>query len=155
MNEPTPAIDFCRIKAANSRPRKAYQQQGIALIAAIFLMVVLGSAVILLSTLSLRNAEQTTQSLLQMRAQQAVAAAQEYAVQQLIKTDGAACASIDGNSLSIDAFSEFNINIECTGYQYDGASQTIWLYNLYASAEYGSIDNPDYVWSELEFSVEF
>ncbi|TCS41647.1 hypothetical protein [Reinekea marinisedimentorum] len=140
----------------NNHPTHPQRQQGIALIAAIFLVVIIGAAVVLLGTLSLRNTEQTTQSLLQMRAQQAVAAAQEYAVQSLIATDGSSCSTtLNGSTVNISEFSSYSIELSCTANDYNRPSQQITLYSLVATAEYGSIGDADYVWAELETSVEF
>ncbi|MFT7291048.1 MAG: hypothetical protein ACI9D8_001504, partial [Reinekea sp.] len=47
-------------------------ERGVALIAAIFLVVIIGAGVVLLSILSVRNSQQTTQNLLQIRAQLSV-----------------------------------------------------------------------------------
>jgi type II secretory pathway pseudopilin PulG len=132
------------------------KQQGVALIATIFLVVIIGALVVLLGTLSLRNTEQTTQSLLQIRAQQAVNSAQEYAVQSLIETDGASCASVLNNAtLSIPEYSNYSVQLTCSSTDYNRPSQQITLYQLIATAEYGSVDDTDYVWTKLEATVEF
>lgn len=136
----------------NNRMRK--QQQGIALIAAIFLVVIIGSALVLLATLSTRNSQQTTQSLLQIRAQIAAQAGLEYAVQRLVlaPTNTAWCTGTQ--SVSIAVYSEFSVNLTCNSNIYNRPSQQITLYRLETTAEYGNQDSADYAWSKLEATVE-
>lgn len=130
------------------------QQQGIALIAAIFLVVVIGAAVVLLASLSSRNAEQTTQSLLQMRAQLAAQAALEYGVQRLVN-DPANTAWCTGNqAVSIPAYADFVVALSCSSNQYNRPSQLINLFLLTSTATFGNANANDYVWTQLEATVE-
>lgn len=125
-------------------------QQGIALIAAIFLVVVIGVALVVLATLSGRNTQQTTQNLLQMRAQSAAISAIEFGVQNILVND--ACdADIP---VAISAFANFNVRLQCVSADFNPASQSITLYNLNATAEFGSPADADYVWAEMSATVE-
>lgn len=135
--------------------RSQHAQSGIALIAAIFLIVIIASALVILATLSVRNTEQTTQNLLKTRAQMAASAAGEFAVQSLIENSGSNCATLNGSVVSIPEYSNFNVSLSCSENDYNRPSQQITLFNLITVAEYGTVGDPDYVWTELEMTVEF
>lgn len=132
----------------NHRP-----QQGIALIAAIFLIVIIGAAVVLLSTLSSRNTQQNTQNLLQFRAQLAAQAAIEYGIQYL--TQGGSCSDSDLNStVIVTAYSGFTVDLTCTSNPYNRPSQQITISKLTATAQLGVAADPDYVWAQIITYIE-
>ncbi len=128
------------------------KQRGVALIAAIFLIVIVGAAVVLLAQLSLRNSQQTTQSLLHFRAEQAVNAAQEYAVQALVL--GSDCGSIASSNIAIPDYSGFTVQLSCTTQTYNRPSQLVTLINITTTAEYGTKGKADYTWTELNSTIE-
>jgi MSHA biogenesis protein MshP len=125
-------------------------QRGVALVAAIFLIVVIGLAVVVMSVLATRNTQQNTQSLLQMRAQSAAAAGLEYAAQNIVTTS--TCTNVSG--LALNGLSGFSVDVSCVSNEYNRPSQKITLFRLRAIAEYGNVGNADYVWSELTSTVE-
>lgn len=125
------------------------QQTGVALLAAIFLVVVFGAAAVMLAVIAVRGNQQTTQSLLNMRAQYSASAALEYAVQSLINGDD--CADVDG-TVSINAYSDFTVTLSCSLAQY--GSTPINLYTLTSTAEFGVAGNADYVWFQQSATVE-
>ncbi|WP_196157100.1 hypothetical protein [Reinekea sp. G2M2-21] len=128
-------------------------QRGIALIAAIFLVVVIGAALILLATLSLRGSQQTTQNLLQMRANAAALAAIDYGVQLLISGSNCTAPSLQG-SITVPAYADYTINLSCTQNSYNRTSQAVNIFELSVDVEYGTVDTPDYVWVNQKTTVE-
>ncbi len=128
-------------------------QRGIALIAAIFLVVVIGAALVLLATLSLRGSQQTTQNLLQMRANAAAQAAIDYGVQLLISGTNCSAPSLQG-SVAVPAYADFTINLSCTQNSYNRTSQAISIIELSVIVEFGTVDTPDYVWVNQKTTVE-
>jgi hypothetical protein len=131
-------------------------ERGVALIAAIFLVVIIGGGVVLLSTLSLRSSQQTTQNLLQIRAQLSVAAALEYGVQRLVEGD--TCADLDATNniaLTIEAFPGFVTTLNCVQNDYIGPPPNVTsILTMGAVTEWGSANDDDYVWAQLESTIE-
>ncbi len=132
------------------------KQQGVALVAAIFIVVIIGTALVVMATLSVRTSEQTTQNLLQIRAQFAASAAIEERIQRLIEGTITDCSqgTAGSSAISVPAYSEFTVTLSCLFNQYNRPAQRISLYELSAIAVYSSPDNPDYVWAEVNASVE-
>ena len=132
------------------------RQQGVALIAAIFLIVVIGAAVILLASLSTRNAQQTTQSLLKSRAEQAALAGIEASVQSLVEDSSGTYSWCDGTTapITVPAYTDFNVLITCRIKRYHRPSQQITVVTLSSSAEYGSVSDADYVWTVTNATIE-
>ena len=132
------------------------RQQGVALVAAIFIVVIIGAALLVMATLSVRTSEQTTQNLLQIRAQFAANAAIEERVQRLTEGNEADCSNgtASSSTISVPAYSEFTVTLDCLYSDYNRPAQQIRLFELSAVAEYSSPDNPDYVWAEVNASVE-
>lgn len=133
-------------------------QRGVALIAAIFLVVVIGAAVTLLAVLSSRNSQQTTQSLLLVRAQLAANAGLEATIQSIVlnPTTGL-CATAPAettSTVSVPAYSDYLVTVTCQRVPYNRPSQEIFIYNLVGQAEFGSPNNADYVWAELTATIE-
>jgi len=135
-------------------------QTGIALIAAIFLVVVIGAALVLLATLSIRGSQQTTQNLLQARSQMAANAGIEWMIQTLvINTATAPCASVTSppattTTVVLPAYSGFSVVVRCDYTTFNRPSQRKTLYNLTATAEFGSVSDADYAWAEVEATIE-
>ena len=131
-------------------------QRGVALIAAIFLVVIIGAGVVLLSTLSIRSSQQNTQNLLRIRAQLSTAAALEYGVQRLV--DGSNCATLNLTNdiaLTIEAYPGFVTKLYCLQNVYIGPpANTITILTMGAISEWGNANENDYVWAQLETTIE-
>lgn len=126
-------------------------QQGIALIAALFLVVIIGAAVVLMAVLSIRNSQQTTQNLLQTRAVMAANAAIEYGAHSLV--NGSDCVTIAG-TVNVPAFSDFSVTLTCADNSYNRTSQAITIFELSVVAEFGSEADADYVWTQTDATIE-
>jgi len=129
------------------------RQSGVALVAAIFLIVVIGGAVTLLASLAVRNTAQATQTLLSMRAQSAAQAGLEMAVQQLVESESC---DLVTNSLTPAALPGFTVTINCDDddADYGRPSQSFTLFSLTATASFGNPTDSDYVWTEINATVE-
>ncbi|GGX45597.1 hypothetical protein [Saccharospirillum salsuginis] len=127
------------------------RQSGVALVAAIFLIVVIGGAVTLLASLAVRNTAQSTQTLLSIRAQSAAQAGLEMAVQQLVESE--TCGSVT-STLTPAALPGFTVTINCNSADYGRPSQSFTLFSLTATASYGNPTDSDYVWTEINATVE-
>jgi len=131
-------------------------ERGVALIAAIFLVVIIGAGVVLLSVLSVRNSQQTTQNLLQIRAHLSVDAALEFAVQSL--EEGVTCAVLNSSyadELLIEGYPGFTTTLTCEQNNYIGPpANTTGILTLVATSISGSAAGADYVWARSEAAVE-
>jgi len=131
-------------------------ERGVALIAAIFLVVIIGAGVVLLSVLSVRNSQQTTQNLLQIRAQLSVDAVLEFAVQSLV--EGVSCVSLNNDyalSINIEGYPGFETRLTCVQSDYIGPpASTTSIRTLVADSEWGGSEDPDYVWARSEATIE-
>ncbi len=130
-------------------------QQGVALVAVIFLIVVIGAALVVISRLSVSSSIQVTQNLLQTRARQAAAAGLEWATQQLVEQGGPACSA--NTTVAVPAYSDYTVTVHCTEGVYNKpnpASQRVFLYRLTAEAAFGSMNDANYVWTQRNATVE-
>jgi len=133
-------------------------ERGVALIAAIFLVVIIGAGVVLLSVLSVRNSQQTTQNLLQIRAQLSVDAVLEFAVQSLV--EGVSCVSLNDDyedSINIEGYPGFDTRLTCEQRDYIGPpTRTTSIRTLVADSESqgGGSADPDYVWAQSVAAIE-
>jgi type II secretory pathway component PulK len=131
------------------------KESGIALIAAIFLVVVIGAAFIVLASLTVRNTQQSTQNLLKARAQLAANAGLEATVQRIILNPTATgWCNNTATTVNVAAYSNFTVQVNCDRSDYNRPSQQIALYTLTATAEYGSSNDNDYVWTEISATIE-
>lgn len=125
-------------------------QQGVALIAAIFLIVIISAAVTVLSVLASRNSQAVSQSLLQSRAQQAANAGLEFSIQSIVNTG--ICPAI--TTITVPSYSDYVVEITCDSAQYNTSSDPVTLFTLESSAEFGNENNLDYVWAKTSATVE-
>ena len=131
------------MERALNHPNK---QQGFALMASVFLIVVLGLAAAFMVRFSGTVQTGQTQLLMAQRARQAANAAIEYGVYQVV--NGTCTAS---TVLSIAAYSQFNATVTCDAKSYFAG---ITLYTIQGTASYGALGDPDYVWRQYQVVVE-
>lgn len=136
----------------------AKQQRGVALVAVIFLIVVIGAALVVLARLSTQSNAQITQSLLQARGKQAALAAAEFGIQRLVESGspGTLCSGWSNTTVSVPAYAAFTVQISCSQstYQDNNPSAQFELYRLVSEAQYGNLGDPDYTWVRLESAIE-
>lgn len=134
---------------------KRKPQQGVALVAVIFLIVIIGAALVVMSRLSISSSVQVTQSLLQTRARQAASAGLEWATQQLVEQGATACSS--NTTVAVPAYSDYSVTVRCTEGEYNRPnppSQQVYLYRLTAEAAFGNMNDANYVWTQRNATVE-
>ena len=130
------------------------RQQGVALVAVIFLIVVIGAALLVMARLSVQSNAQVTQSLLQARARQAAHAGIEWGVQTLQEMTNPDCSAF-GGTVNVPAYSNYTVTVTCSVSTYN-FTQQIQLFRLNATAELGSsASDADYVWTTLDTVVEY
>lgn len=130
-------------------------QQGVALVAVIFLIVVIGAALVVISRLSISSSAQVTQNLLQTRARQAASAGLEWATQSLVEQGATACTA--NTTVAVPAYSDYTVTVRCTEGVYNRpnpASQRVFLYRLTAEASFGNMNDTNYVWTQRNATVE-
>lgn len=134
----------------------AQRQSGFTLVAVIFLIVVIGGALSLLATLSGRSLAQVNQNLLQTQARLAAQAGLEWGTQRLVigSDRPSACSTeLNGASVTVPAYPNIVVTLNCQQRRYN--NDRSWLFDLSASAEYGQLNNADYVWTEQHATLEF
>lgn len=131
-------------------------QSGVALIAAIFIVVIIGAAIVVLASLSIRNTQQTTQNLLQAKASQAAGAGIEATVQRLLRDSDGPHNWCDGSevTVAVPAYTDFDVAVRCSQNSYHRPSRPLRLFDLRASAAYGTSGSADHVWVQIDAAVE-
>ncbi|MEP4548323.1 MAG: hypothetical protein ABJ000_19250 [Saccharospirillum sp.] len=130
-------------------------QQGVALVAVIFLIVVIGAALVVISRLSISSSAQVTQNLLQSRARQAASAGLEWATQRLVEEGSGAC--VANTTVTVPAYSDYTVTVRCTEGRYNRpnpVAQRVYLYRLTAQAAFGNLNDANYVWTHRNATVE-
>lgn len=130
---------------------KRTRQNGIALVAVIFLIVVIGAALAVMARLSVQSNAQITQSLLQARAKQAAAGGLEWGIQSIVEDQTCEAST----TVNLPAYPGYTVTVTCASGAYNRPSQSITLYRLTARAVTGAPGDADYVWTQLDMSVEF
>ena len=123
-----------------------HSQGGFALMVSVFLIVVLALAAVFMVRFSGTIATEQSQMIVAQRAKQAAIAGIEYGIYQV--ANGTCAAS---TALSIPAYSQLSITVDCTQRDFVGA---FTLYTVAATASYGALGDPDYVWRRFQVSLE-
>lgn len=126
-------------------------ERGFALVAAMFVMIVIALVVAAMSRLSVSQTESVDLSLQQARAYQAARAGLEWGIVRAVRHDCSAASSFAVGNASVDVTCEPLPLCDAA----DLAEETpdkIKCYRLVASAELGG--ERDYAWRKLETVVE-
>ncbi len=126
-------------------------ERGFALVAAMFVMIVIALVVAAMSRLSVSQTESVDLSLQQARAYQAARAGLEWGIVRAVRHDCSAASSFAVGNASVDVTCEPLPLCDAA----DLAEETpdkIKCYHLVASAELGG--ERDYAWRKLETVVE-
>lgn len=138
--------------------RRPAQQGGIALVAVIFLIVVIAAALVTMARLSIRTTAQLNQRLVEARVDLAARSGLEWAIQTLIedKNDCDASGGINGDSFTSADYPSIEVSLTCelTQYGRDTPGLRTELYRISATAEYGSQGDSEYGWQQLDIRVE-
>lgn len=132
------------------RHRMKHRQQGMALVAALFLMVLLAG--LALTATRIGNSQQQAVSLqiLALRAQAAAESGLEVATQRALVSGACLNRTL---SLTQAALSGFSVSIGCTTHTHLLNGTSYPVYELTASAQQGVYGRPDYVFRRATRSV--
>ena len=131
-------------------------ERGFALVAALFLMVVIALVVATMSRLAVNQNADGDLALQQARAYQAARAALEWGINQVRSSASPGkCPAGPPPSLAGGNLAEFTVTLACTARNYtDEGGQPLSLFELEASADNGAPDaRVDYAWRRLTVTV--
>lgn len=140
-------------------------ERGFALVAALFVMVIIAVVVVTMSRLSVTQNTSLDLAIQQARAYHAARAGLEWGLHQLMADSNTTGTCPAGNvSLAGSGLSEFSVSLTCVklpcatatcAQSYTEGIRTFNLYRLTATASNGSPDSRvDYAWRRLEVTVE-
>jgi MSHA biogenesis protein MshP len=135
-------------------PRLPHRAQGFALVAAIFVMVIIALVVTAMARLSTTQHGTVSLSIQQARAYQSARAGLEWGISRGVNGDcqiGPVALSLLGSPLA-----EFtDVQVECVSMRYDEDDVEVTIYQLTATAENGkSGSRPDYAYRQLTATIE-
>jgi len=129
------------------------KQQGFSLVAVIFLITVLATAVVFIQRISSVSVATTTLAMQGARAWQAAQAGAEWGIYKVI--NGGCPTSPSTFILSEQSLSGFNVSVSCTSQSYTEVGLTVTMYYLDVLAESGTFGtSPDYVSRKITLTVE-
>ena len=143
-----------------------HAQQGFAIVAAIFLLVVLaalGAFMVTFSTVQHTTAAQDSQG---VRAYEAAHAGTEWGAYQILKNPGAgfalACRTPPTSQVlpALAAnLANFTVTVSCTATQYDEGSRTaagaspLWVYRVTSTATSGVVGQTNYIERQIQVTI--
>lgn len=131
------------------------QSAGFALIAAVFLIVVVGLVIVYMQRLSSGQASINAVAVQNARAQQAALSGLEWGVYRAWNAQACPAASTD-----LADISGFSVRVICSSTAYAEAGATTILFTIDSRAQLGSnfsspaLTNPDYVFKRIRATVE-
>lgn len=134
---------------AQAQGRPGRHQRGFALVAAIFLLVIVAAAIAFLARLSATQQGYVVLGVQSARAHQAARAGIEVATYRLA-LGGDSCADIDGATFTPPGLSDFTVTLACTA-----VSATISRVD--ASADNSarvSAGHPEYAWRSISATIQ-
>lgn len=141
-------------------------ERGFALVAALFVMVIIALVIMMMSRLSVTQNASLDLGIQQARAYQAARAGLEWGLHQLMLESNVtgACPASASVSMAGSGLSDFSVSLVCVKLPCSTASCTqdytdgllpFNLYRLTATASNGGPDSrADYAWRQLEVTVE-
>ena len=143
-----------------------HAQQGFAIVAAIFLLVVLAALGAFMVTFSTVQHTTTAQDLQGVRAYQAARAGTEWGAYQILRNPAAsfvsACRTVPvPQTLPALAptLANFTVTVECTATQYDEGSRTaaganpLWVYRVTSTATSGVVGQTGYIERQIQITI--
>ena len=139
-------------------------ERGFALVAALFVMVIIAVVVATMSRLSVTQNSSLDLAVQQARAYQAARAGLEWGLHQLMLESNAGVCPVGNVSLAGSGLDDFSVSVACVklpcatptcAQTYSEGTRAFNLYRLTATAANGSPDSRvDYAWRRLEVTVE-
>lgn len=139
-------------------------ERGFALVAALFVLVIIAVVVATMSRLSVTQNSSLDLAVQQARAYQAARAGLEWGLHQLMLESNAGVCPVGNVSLAGGGLDDFSVSVACVklpcatptcAQTYSEGTRAFNLYRLTATAANGSPDSRvDYAWRRLEVTVE-
>lgn len=123
------------------------RQSGFALVAAVFLIIVLALAASFMVRFAGSAYGTQAQQVLTNRARQAAMAAVEYGVSRVAE----ASVCNPSTTITITAYTQFSTVVTCETDNYLGG---ITIYRISGSASFGQLGQPEYIWRQYHAAVE-
>ncbi len=139
-----------KFNTANGTKKVAVRQRGVALVAAIFLIVVLSSLGLYIVKISGMQHQTVTVTLLGARALQAAQVGVEWGAFQAL--DSAACTTTTLN-LTEGGLDGFDVEVTCTSSSHTETGNTYNIFVIDVEARAGVYGNPDYVSRRMQASL--
>ncbi|MGH8353921.1 MAG: pilus assembly PilX family protein [Pseudomonas sp.] len=128
-------------------------ERGFALVAALFVMVIIALVVIAMARLSANQHGTNSLTIQQVRAYQAARAGLEWGIAQATATPPN-CAANQAVSLAGSNLAEFGVQVSCTSTPYSENDAALTIYQLTATATNGNpATRPDYAYRQLTATV--
>lgn len=127
-------------------------QRGFSLVAAIFILVVLGllgGYMLKLSAVQHRTFDDALQG---AKAYQGARAGIEWAIARI--SNGGSCADIGAQTaMTFNGLEGFSVGLSCSSTSYSEANSNMVVYRINALAQFGNYTDSDYVAREIEVSI--
>ena len=153
-------------KTIARKMRGRHAQQGFAIVAAIFLLVVLAALGAFMVTFSTVQHTTSAQDLQGVRAYQAARAGTEWGAYQILRNPGAgfALACQPGPTSPVlpalaPTLANFTVTVACTATQYDEGSRTaaggnpLWVYRVTSTATSGVVGQTGYIERQIQITI--
>jgi len=128
------------------------RQQGFSIVAAIFILVILGLLGGYMVRLSGTQFSTFNQALQGARAYQAARAGVEWAAARI--GHGGNCADINAQSaMTFSGLDGFSVRLSCSAETFSEADQTPTVYHLNALSQFGAYTDADYVAREIAVTL--
>ncbi len=134
----------------NGMKKSPVRQRGVALVAAIFLIVVLSSLGLYIVKISGMQHQTVNVALLGARALQAAQVGIEWGAFQAL--DSAACTTTTLN-LTEGGLNGFDVEVTCTSSSHTETGNTYNIFNIDVEARAGIYGNPDYVSRRMQATL--
>lgn len=133
--------------------RMMKKQNGISLVAVIFIITVLALAVVFMQRLSNVGVATNTLGIQGARAWQAAQAGAEWGVYRVI--NGGCPAASSNFNLTETALNGFSVQVDCSSDTFTEQGATVTLYRLDVIATYGTVGvTPDFASRRISLTVE-
>lgn len=126
-------------------------QRGVSIVAAIFLLLLLGGLAALMVKLSMTQNATSAQDVLGSRAYQAARAGVEWGVYRALR-DGA-CANSAPLPALADDLQQFAVEVKCTETSTTEADAPVKVFRIVSVAKSGTLGRPNYLERQLEAVV--
>jgi MSHA biogenesis protein MshP len=130
----------------------ARQQTGFALVAAMFVMIIIALVILAMTRLAGNQHGTNSLAIQQARAYQAARAGLEWGI---TRATAGSCAASSAVSMGGSNLSDFTVSLSCTSLGFSENGTPLNIYTLTATAQNGALGSrPDYAFRSLTAKVE-